>query len=185
MKELTESPNVAAARARFESARSFDLDDDYEFCRALLTEDDVSLRASRGLDDNTSNKPPSRPIADIIPHVQYESINSSSTDGSLSSGSPQASPLQNQIQPSQQVTPSFSLSSASTSNYNPATGFQSSNQNQPQMKIHQPAALRTRNAIPIVNPQTGMQLPSPPSSVSPAILQQHQQQQQQTYQRRW
>lgn len=43
MKELTESPPVSAVRARFEAGRSFDLDDDLEFCPGLLTEDDVSL----------------------------------------------------------------------------------------------------------------------------------------------
>ena len=40
---MIESPIVAAARARFEAGRSFDLDDDLEFCPGLLTEDDVSL----------------------------------------------------------------------------------------------------------------------------------------------
>ena len=43
MKELTESPPVSAFRARFEAGRSFDLDDDLEFCPGLLTEDDVSI----------------------------------------------------------------------------------------------------------------------------------------------
>ncbi|KAL8731635.1 MAG: hypothetical protein Q9166_003323 [cf. Caloplaca sp. 2 TL-2023] len=148
MKELTDSPPISAFRARFEAGRSFDLDDDLEFCPGLLTEDDL------------------------------QSIQSSSSDGSLSSGSPQSSPLQQQIQPQQQVTPSFSLSSASTNNYNPSTGFQSNNDQHP-LKLHQPAALRTRNAIPIVNPSTGMKVPSPPSSISPAIMQQ------QTYARRW
>ena len=42
MKELTESPPVSAFRARFEAGRSFDLDDDLEFCANLLTDDDVS-----------------------------------------------------------------------------------------------------------------------------------------------
>ncbi|KAL8702841.1 MAG: hypothetical protein Q9201_003981 [Fulgogasparrea decipioides] len=148
MKELTESPPVSAFRLRFEAGRSFDLDDDLQFCPELLTEDDL------------------------------QSIHSSSSDGSLSSGSPQSSPLQQQIQPQQQVTPSFSLSSASNNSYNPSTGFQSNNDHH-QLKLHQPAALRTRNAIPIVNPSTGMTVPSPPSSISPAMMQQ------QTYARRW
>lgn len=147
MKELTESPAVSAFRMRFEAGRSFDLDDDLEFCPGLLTEDDL------------------------------HSIHSSSSDGSLSSGSPHSSPLQHQVQPSQQVTPGFSLSSASNNSYNPATGFQSINNHH--MKIHQPSALRTRNAIPIVNPSTGMRVASPPSSISPAMMQQ------QTYARRW
>ena len=43
MKELTESPPTSAFRLRFEAGRSFDLDDDLEFCPGLLTEDDVSL----------------------------------------------------------------------------------------------------------------------------------------------
>lgn len=147
MKELTETPANSAFRMRFEAGRSFDLDDDLEFCPSLLTEDDLI------------------------------SIHSSSSDGSLSSGSPQSSPLQPQIQPSQQVTPSFSISSAASNNtYNPVNGFQSNNQ---QMKIHQPSALRSRNAIPIVNPSTGMRVPSPPSSISPAMMQQ------QSYQHRW
>lgn len=42
MKELTEAASVAAFRTRFEAGRSFDLDDDLEFCPGLLTEDDVS-----------------------------------------------------------------------------------------------------------------------------------------------
>ena len=45
MKELTEAASMAAFRTRFEAGRSFDLDDDLEFCPALLTEDDVSGRA--------------------------------------------------------------------------------------------------------------------------------------------
>ena len=178
---MVESPVTTAARARFEAGRSFDLDDDLEFCPGLLTEDDVS--------HSFLDKPSiphvilhsSNTITNPIVAEQLQSIHSSSTDGSLSSGSPQSSPLQPQVQPSQQVTPSFSLSSASTANYNPTSGYQPSNHNQQQMKIHQPSALRTRNAIPIVNPNTGMRLPSPPSSVSPAMLQQHQQ----TYQRHW
>ena len=182
MKELAESPPVPAFRTRFEAGRSFDLDDDLEFCPGLLTEDDVSnvhrasfvifvfierVRFSQGVvTDNSLNE-------------QLQSIHSSSSDGSLSSGSPQSSPLQPQIQPSQQVTPSFSLSSAASNNsYNPGTGFQSSNNQQ--MKIHQPSALRTRNAIPIVNPSTGMRVPSPPSSISPAM-----QQQQHNFTRHW
>ena len=43
MKELTEAPMVSALRTKFDSARSFDLDDDLEFCPELLTDDDVCL----------------------------------------------------------------------------------------------------------------------------------------------
>ena len=50
MKELTENPVNSAFRMRFEAGRSFDLDDDLEFCPSLLTEDDVSIH--RNLDSN-------------------------------------------------------------------------------------------------------------------------------------
>ncbi|KZF19362.1 hypothetical protein L228DRAFT_241602 [Xylona heveae TC161] len=139
VKEIAETPSVTAFRARFEAGRSFDLDDDLEFCPGLLTEDDL------------------------------QSIHSASSDrSSLSSGSPDSSPLQHQIQPTQQVTPTISLSTASSpfipTAYQPTAA---------QMKLHQPAAVRTRNAIPIVNPTTGMRVASPPLSVSPARMQQH------------
>ena len=42
MKELTETANLASFRMRFEAVRSFDLEDDMEFCPGLLTESDVS-----------------------------------------------------------------------------------------------------------------------------------------------
>lgn len=173
MKELTETPPTSAFRARFEAGRSFDLDDDLEFCPGLLTEDDVCIHP-------TSPTHLRVHVCDLRinrrANLQLQSINSSSSDGSMSSGSPQSSPLQQQIQPQQQVTPNFSLSS--TNAYNPPTNFHSNNHQHP-LKLHQPAALRTRNAIPIVNPSTGMRVPSPPSSISPAMMQQ------QTYARRW
>ncbi len=50
MKELTEAASVNAFRARFEAGRSFDLDDDMEFCPDLLTEDDVCYITYRGFD---------------------------------------------------------------------------------------------------------------------------------------
>lgn len=181
MKELTEAPIASAFRARFEAGRSFDLDDDLEFCPGLLTEDDVSCQ-------QTSTRPPDPAEAqdrtyghmtNLASPIQLQSIHSSSSDrSSLSSGSPNSSPLQHQIQPTQQVTPNFSLSSASNNTYHPSTGFQSNN-NSHQMKIHQPSAIRSRNAIPIVNPSTGMRVASPPQSISPARMQQ------QTYSRRW
>ena len=43
MRELAEAPAISAFRARFEAGRSFDLDDDLEFCPNLLTEDDVGF----------------------------------------------------------------------------------------------------------------------------------------------
>ncbi|KAF2145648.1 uncharacterized protein K452DRAFT_220766 [Aplosporella prunicola CBS 121167] len=133
-KEVVEAPNVVAFRRDFEAARSFDIEDDEMFCPFhLLTEDDL------------------------------QSIHSSGSDrSSLSSGSPDSSPLQHQLQP----TPSFVLSSA-TNSYTP-TGFNTS-----QTKLHQPLAQRTRNAIPIVDPST-RSVASPPPSVSPARQMQHQ-----------
>ncbi|KAI0181829.1 hypothetical protein GGR52DRAFT_57213 [Hypoxylon sp. FL1284] len=65
MKELSESASVSAFRSQFEASRSFDLEDDMEFCPKLLTETDLV------------------------------SISSSSSDrSSLSSNSPNASPTQ-------------------------------------------------------------------------------------------
>ncbi|EAS34943.3 uncharacterized protein CIMG_00297 [Coccidioides immitis RS] len=140
MRELAEAPAITAFRARFEAGRSFDLDDDLEFCPGLLTEDDL------------------------------QSIASSVSDrSSLASASPDSSPLQHQIQPTQQVAPAISLSPASINSYN-SNSFN-------QMKIHQPSAVRTRNAIPIVNPSTGMRVSSPPSTISPGMMQ--------SDQRRW
>ena len=47
IKELAaEAPSITAFRARFEAGRSFDLDDDLEFCPNLLTLDEVSLNLS-------------------------------------------------------------------------------------------------------------------------------------------
>lgn len=117
-------------RLRFESQRSFDLDDDMEFCPNLLTESD------------------------------HMSINSSSSDrSSLSSGSPESSPQSHQVAPDTH----FSLNS----NSHP---YVPSYQTQPTpLKLHQPAATRIRNAIPIVNPLTGVRS-SPPQSVSPARM---------------
>ncbi|KAJ9193417.1 hypothetical protein DTO027B5_1647 [Paecilomyces variotii] len=138
MRELAEAPTITAFRARFEAGRSFDLDDDLEFCPGLLTEDDL------------------------------HSIHSSGSDrSSLSSGSPDSSPLQHQIQPAQQVTPSISLSPASTNAYVPSA----MNGNLNQMGFQQPAAVRARKVIPIVNPHTGVTLSSPPTSISPGAMQ--------------
>src|ERR1700761_8649279 len=44
---IAEPPSMTAYRARFEAGRSFDLDDDLEFCPNLLTEVDmVSIHSS-------------------------------------------------------------------------------------------------------------------------------------------
>ncbi|TVY21004.1 Uncharacterized protein LARI1_G000550 [Lachnellula arida] len=135
-----EAAVVTNFRQRFESGRSFDLDDDMEFCPNLLTETDMV------------------------------SISSSSDRSSLSSGSPESSPQSHQVTPDSH----FSLNS----NSNP---YISSYQSQPTpLKLHQPSATRIRNAIPIVNPSTrGINLSSPPQSVSPARMQG------QTIGRRW
>lgn len=42
MKELTETASINAFRTKFEAGRSFDLEDDMEFCPGLLTDSDVS-----------------------------------------------------------------------------------------------------------------------------------------------
>ncbi|EAW14438.1 DUF4452 domain-containing protein [Aspergillus clavatus NRRL 1] len=143
MRELAEAPAVTAFRARFEAGRSFDLDDDLEFCPGLLTEDDL------------------------------HSIHSASSDrSSLSSGSPDSSPLQHQIQPVQQVTPTISLSPASSNSF-----MHSGVAGNLNMTFQQQSAVRTRKVIPIVNPNTGMTLTSPPTSISPGAMQ--------NAQRRW
>lgn len=135
-----EAAAVTNFRLRFEAGRSFDLDDDLEFCPNLLTE------------------------------VDMISIHSASSDrSSLASGSPEASPQ------SQQVSPDSNFSLNSASNPYVPTGYQG----QSGLKLHQPAATRIRNAIPIVNPTTGISVSSPPQSVSPSRMQQ------QTIGRRW
>ena len=126
-----EAAALTTFRTRFEAQRSFDLDDDLEFCPNLLTEDD------------------------------HMSINSASSDrSSLTSGSPESSPQSRQVEVSNST---FSLSSTSHP-------YVPSYQSQPTtLKLHQPAATRIRNAIPIVNPLTGVRS-SPPQSVSPARM---------------
>lgn len=125
-----EAAAVTSFRHRFELQRSFDLDDDLEFCPALLTEGDMV------------------------------SVHSASSDrSSLSSGSPQASPQSHSVAPES----SFSLNSNSTPFVPAAVSTP--------LKLHQPAATRTRSAIPIVNPMTGLSMSSPPQSVSPSRMQ--------------
>jgi hypothetical protein len=141
MKELTESVSVSNFRMKFEAVRSFDLEDDMEFCPNLLTESDLV------------------------------SISSSASErSSLASNSPQGSPTQ---QPTT-IAPTFSLSHSSPAFVPPA--FQT---HQSGLKLHQPSATRARNAIPIINPATGITMSSPPPSVSPARMQQ------QSIGRRW
>ncbi|KAL2754621.1 hypothetical protein ACRALDRAFT_2110048 [Sodiomyces alcalophilus JCM 7366] len=134
MKELNESAAIASFRTRFEVSRSFDLEDDLEFCPNLLTESDLV------------------------------SIGSASERSSLASNSPESSPTQ---QP-QQIAPGFSLNTSS-----PPFHPQTYHGQQATLKLHQPSATRTRNAIPIINPATGITMSSPPPSVSPGRMQQH------------
>ena len=166
-KEVPETPTHSEYILRLEAAKSFEFDDDEVFCPFhLLTEDDVRFRIPIHLKSSISS--PGRTDR----HSQLQSIHSSSSSdrGSLSSGSPDGSPLQHQVQP----TPSFLLSSAPNT-YNP--GYQ---QHQQHMKLHQPLAQRTRNsAIAIVDPST-RSVASPPLSVSPG-----RQMQQQYVPRRW
>ena len=169
-KEVPEPPTYVEYMQKLEAAKSFEFDDDEVFCPFhLLTEDDVR-----------AVMPPIRKVtlpsatrADTLDQLQSIHSASSSDRGSLSSGSPESSPLQHPVQP----TPSFLLSSAPNA-YNPTShGYQHSHQQH--MKLHQPMAQRTRNAIPIVDPST-RSVASPPLSVSPA-----RQMQQQYAQRRW
>jgi hypothetical protein len=161
---------MLAFKRDFEAARSFDIEDDEMFCPFhLLTEDDVSRSAYDVCHRPMSSHSPNQALT---LDEQLQSIHSSGSDrSSLSSGSPEQSPLQHQLQP----TPSFVLSSAPNP-YTPA-GFQHNNSSQ--TKLHQPLAQRTRNAIPIVDPSTRT-VASPPPSVSP-----NRQMQQQFMSRRW
>lgn len=164
-KESVEAAQVAAFRKDFEAARSFDLEDDEMFCPwHLLTEDDVSIRF--GFDS-----------PDLCPSDtshQLQSIHSASSDRSSSSGSesPDHSPLQHQLQP----TPSFALPptthpAMTSASFQPASASH-------HFKIHAPQAQRTRNAIPIVDPNS--RHTSPPNSISPG-----RQGQKPFYPRRW
>lgn len=154
LKELSDSTALMNFRTRFEATRSFDLEDDLEFCPGLLTDSDVS---------EYSGSMSSRSSSPTNWHPQLVSIHSASERSSLASNSPESSPTQ---QP-QTVAPAFSLNSASPAFVPPAFHSQQSN-----LKLHQPAATRGRNAIPIVNPLTGATMSSPPPSVSPARMQQ-------------
>ncbi|OAA63933.1 hypothetical protein ISF_04642 [Cordyceps fumosorosea ARSEF 2679] len=146
-KEMNESAALSAFRTKFEAVRSFDLEDDMEFCPGLLTETDVSSDRSSGA---------SSPA--LSDKYQLVSI-SSSERSSLASNSPESSPTQ---QP-QSITPGFSLNSASPSFVPPSLQNQ-----QPTFKLHQPSA-RGRNAIPIINPITGVTMSSPPPSAPPSV----------------
>lgn len=99
---------------------------------------------------------------------ERQSVTSGSSDrSSLSSGSPDSSPLQTQIQP-HHMAPALSLSAAPVSYVSPPSSYAMSHNS---LKIHQPSAIRSRNPIPIVNPDTRTRM-SPPSSISPNMMQQ-------------
>ncbi|CAN8103633.1 unnamed protein product [Discula destructiva] len=106
----------------------------------------------------------------FVPNLLTESEreDSGSERSSLASNSPSSSPTQH---PQQVVSPysSYILNSSSPAFLPPSYNTQHGN-----LKLHQPSATRARNAIPIINPANGQGLtvPSPPSSVSPARLQQ-------------
>ncbi|KAK1248049.1 hypothetical protein MKX07_000937 [Trichoderma sp. CBMAI-0711] len=158
MRELTDTAALSAFRTRFEAGRSFDLEDDLEFCPGLLTESDVSSPPS------PVDSSPSRSLyRSDSPLQQLVSI-SASERSSLASNSPEASPTQ---QP-QTVAPAFSLNSSSPP-FIPPPAVQPLNV---AFRLAQPTATRGRNAIPIVNPATGASMPSPPPSMSPGRLQQ-------------
>ena len=85
-------------------------------------------------------------VADIPP--QRIMMDSGSDRSSTSSGSPQSSPLQHQVQPAPLAYPHASPY---------ANMFHAS-----MLKFQAPVPSRQRNAIPIVNPSTGMRVASPP-----------------------
>ena len=151
-RDVPDTTALLAFRTRFEATRSFDLEDDLEFCPNLLTDTDVSA----GSESSRSSSPANPSLPQLV------SIHSASERSSLASTSPDSSPTQ---QP-QSVAPAFSLNSSSPPFVPPA--FQAQHAG---LKLHQPAATRGRNAIPIVNPATGAAMSSPPASVSPARMQ--------------
>ncbi|KAI5847435.1 hypothetical protein BZA05DRAFT_122875 [Tricharina praecox] len=116
--ELTDSPTVPTFVEKFEAGRSFDVEDDFAFIPELCTEEERIM------------------------------LDSGSDRSSTSSGSPQSSPLQHQVQPS----PAYP--------HPPAYANMFSNN----MLKYSPVPSRQRNAIPIVNPSTGMRVSSPSPS---------------------
>ena len=102
---IIEPPSISAYRARFEAGRSFDLEDDMEFCPILLTNDEV----------HTSSDP-DKPydLSNGTDMDKRQSIYSGSSDrSSLSSGSPDSSPTQHQIQP-HNLAPPINVAAAAT-----------------------------------------------------------------------
>lgn len=120
--ELTDVlPAVPTFIEKFEAGRSFDVEDDFAFIPELCTEEERIM------------------------------MDSGSDRSSTSSGSPQSSPLQHQVQP--------------TAAYPHAAPYTTNLYQNNMLKFQQPSVpQRQRNAIPIVNPSTGMRVSSPPLS---------------------
>lgn len=156
MREFAQEAMVSAYRVRFEAGRSFDLDDDFEFCPALLTDDDVSQ----------SDLPWSLIIGQkLTGSSQYQSVSSASSDrSSLTSGSPELSPTLLHSQPNHSI-PSFTT-------FNPSAAFfQSSNAHVQDLSN---TRLNNNNATSAYPPKA----PSPSASISPSRMHQ-------VYGRRW
>jgi hypothetical protein len=110
---------------KFEAGRSFDVEDDFAFIPELCTEEERIM------------------------------MDSASDRSSTSSGSPQSSPLQHQVQP----TAAYPHAAYTNVYGNGVLKYPTVPQ-------------RQRNAIPIVNPSTGMRVSSPPLS-SPSRVPAH------------
>ncbi|KAI0010625.1 hypothetical protein F4779DRAFT_638802 [Xylariaceae sp. FL0662B] len=80
MKELSESVSVSAFRSQFEASRSFDLEDDMEFCPKLLTDNDLVSISSASSDRSSlsSNSPTSSPTQHPQQVASHFSLNSTS-----------------------------------------------------------------------------------------------------------
>ncbi|KAI2611366.1 uncharacterized protein GGS25DRAFT_192657 [Hypoxylon fragiforme] len=80
MKELSESASVSAFRTQFEASRSFDLEDDMEFCPKLLTETDLVSISSASSDRSSlsSNSPNASPTQHPQQVASNFSLNSTS-----------------------------------------------------------------------------------------------------------
>lgn len=81
MKDLTETATLIAFRSRFETMRSFDLEDDMEFCPNLLTESDMFSIHSASASERSSlasNSPESSPTQQPQQVAPLFSLNSSS-----------------------------------------------------------------------------------------------------------
>lgn len=126
--------SLAVARQRYEMARGFDLEDDLDFCPNLLSDEEL-LSVSSGSDRSSS-----------------------------ASSSPESSPLQLQIKPSS-ASSSYTFSQTQynpAAMFNPPSHIKLQHASSVQLQQQQENQTRTRNAIPIVNPNTGMRVASPP-----------------------